>query len=252
MVMGENGIIKKAQLAKSKTEEAQQKEENELENLNKQTNDKNSNNPENLEIDDELQKILKEAGMSISTEDILNTPAIMDKIKGLIPEETENTVKNKTTENGIIEYEDIYGGKIRTNDEYSNHYAWKALNGNTNDMACTELKCQSNFYIEYEFPNEVYALKTKFSIGNRSNYTGKRRIVVQGYNEKNKTWENITDELVYSGNHAAMSEMRDINLKCEKSYKRFRLQFLSIEDSTGYAAEDSCVMIFQLYGTKSE
>ena len=49
-----------------------------------------------------------------------------------------------------------------------------------------------------------------------------------------------------------MSEMRDINLKCEKSYKRFRLQFLSIEDSTGYAAEDSCVMIFQLYGTKSE
>ena len=56
MVMGENGIIKKAQLAKSKTEEAQQKEENELENLNKQTNDQNSNNPENLEIDDELQK----------------------------------------------------------------------------------------------------------------------------------------------------------------------------------------------------
>ncbi len=252
MIMGENGIIKKAQLAKSKTEEAQQKEENELENLNKQTNDQNSNNPENLEIDDELQKILKEAGMSISTEDILNTSAIMDKIKGLIPEETEDTVKNKTTENGIIEYEDIYGGKIRTNDEYSNRYAWKALNGNTNDMAYTSLKCQSNFYIEYEFPNEVYAVKTKFSIGNGSNYTGKRRIVVQGYNEKNKTWENITDELVYSGNHAAMSEMRDINLKCEKSYKRFRLQFLSIEDSTGYAAEDSCVMIFQLYGTKSE
>ena len=249
MTMGENGIIKKAQLAKSKTEEAQQKGENGLENLNKQTNDKNSNNPENLEIDDELQKILKEAGMSISTEDILNTSAIMDKIKGLIPEETEDTVKNKTTENGIIEYEDIYGGKIRTNDEYPDNYAWKAFDGKTlTQTYALAVAKPAEFYVEYEFPNEVYALKTKFVITNNSKYNGKRRVVIQGYNEENKIWKNITEELVYSGNYSSLPEERNINLIYDRPYKRFRLQFLSIEDSTGYGAQNSGIITFQLYG----
>ena len=249
MVMGENGIIKKAQLAKSKTEEAQQKEENELENLNKQINDKNSNNPGNLEIDDELQKILKEAGMSISMEDILNTPAIIDKIKGLIPEETKDTVKNKTTENGIIQYEDNFGGIIRTNDEYTDNYAWKAFDGKTltQTYALTAAK-PAEFYVEYEFPNEVYALKTKFVITNNSKYNGKRRVVIQGYNEENKIWKNITEELVYSGNYSSLPEERNINLIYDRPYKRFRLQFLSIEDSTGYGAQNSGIITFQLYG----
>ena len=186
--------------------------------------------------------------MSISTEDILNTPAIMGKVQGLIPEESESTVKNKTTENGVIQYEDNFGGKIRTNDEADTWFGWKALNTNTSEMAYTNQK-PSNFYVEYEFSNEVYALKTKFSITNGSSTTGKRRIVVQGYNESSKKWENITEELVYSGNTSEMSEIRDANLKCEKTYKKFRLQFL--EAGTGRGDTLSGVTIFQLYGKQA-
>lgn len=42
MVIGENGIIKKAQLAKSKTEEAQNKEMEELSNLENYVTDRNA------------------------------------------------------------------------------------------------------------------------------------------------------------------------------------------------------------------
>ena len=52
-------------------------------------------------------------------------------------------------------------------------------------------------------------------------------------------------QLVYSGNTSEMSEIRDANLKCEKTYKKFRLQFLE----AGIGRGDTLSGIASRYGT---
>lgn len=81
-----------------------------------------------IKEDDELAKLLKEANMTITVEDILNTPAITDELRGLIPEIKEGDVTKELNEE-VITYKDHTGGMIRTSSEHSNSIfkAWKAF-----------------------------------------------------------------------------------------------------------------------------
>ena len=172
----------------------------------------------------------------------------VSSIYELIPEESESTVKNKTTENGVIQYEDIYGGKIRTEQEYeSNYYAWNAFSKNSTSTMSSNA---SSHYVEYEFPNEVYALKTKFSITNGSESSGTRKLVIQGFNEKNNVWENISKELSYTGNAFDLSTEQNIDLITNKPYKKFKLQFIGVGSEAGNGNILSGIRTFQLYGEK--
>lgn len=214
--------------------------------------DESEENSGKVYIDSELERLLKEANMTITLEDILNTPAIMNQIEGLIPKLTESDVI-RSEQDGSIIYKDSTGGTIRSNSEEidNEYYLWKAFDRDTNTPMYSDKEKAKDYYIEYEFPQEVYALKIKYIFTNGSTFEGTRNILIQGYNEINDIWENISEELEWKGNQSTNKEDSEI-LDYVKAYKGYRL-FVNnatyVSNSNGMLYSGLYEM--QLYGVQS-
>ena len=215
-------------------------------------NDKDDNVEEKPElkevtIDDELERLLKEANMTITLKDILNTPAILNELKGLIPTLTENDV-TRNEENGIISYVDNKGGISKTNSEDSReiYKVWKAFDNDKTTNTCSKVEEWQNYYLEYEFPQEVYAMQIKYIFTNISSEISTRVIVIQAYNEEKNSWEDLTEELNWTGAGANPKENIE-SLNYTKSYKRYRLYVKSGTNPTG-SGKCSGLYEMQFYG----
>lgn len=204
-------------------------------------------------IDDELQRLLNEANRQITLNDILNTPAIMNEVPGLIPILTENDVTRRE-EDGIITYQDTSGGTIRTSSEYpnSNNTVWHAFDGKEDTRAVSDvgLEHAQGYYIEYEFSQEVYAMKIKYRFTNISSSIGERVIIIQGYNEGIAQWEDLGEEKQIKGKDGTFEEQNEV-LNYAKAYKRYRFYVKSATASDSYGAAASGLYSMQLYGILS-
>ncbi len=203
--------------------------------------------------DDELARLLKEANMTITVEDILNTPAIMDELRGLIPEIKEMDVERKVIDE-VITYKDYRGGIIRTSSEYSNglYSAWHAFDNSTATATSSEIDMAANYYIEYEFPQSVYAMQIKYIFTSNGSDQGIRKMVVQAYDEEEENWRDLTQELEWRGNSNTKKE--DIeNLDYTKPYKRYRLYVKTASYvSHPNGGKLSGLFKMQLYGVKTK
>ncbi len=199
-----------------------------------------------VKIDEELEKLLKEANMTITLKDILNTPEIMNEITGLIPTLTENDVI-RSEENGVISYADNKRGITRTNSEDSRdiYKTWKAFDNEKSTETRSKVDNWEYYYLEYEFPQEVYAMQIKYIFTNASGSISTRKIVIQAYNEEKNDWEDLTEELDWTGSGTNPKE--DIeNLNYLKAYRRYRLYVKSGTNST--SGKCSGLYEMQLYG----
>ena len=94
----------------------------------------------------------------------------------------------------------------------------------------------------------MYALKIKFNFANGSRYDGGRKILIQGYNEMNSNWEDISDEIEWIGSGAVINE-KAVNLNSAKSYSKYRLYVKDvINTGSSYGVVHSGLSFMQLYG----
>ena len=215
-----------------------------------------------VRLDSELEKLLKEANMTITLEDILNTPVIMDNIEGLIPTIAESDIKTRTEENGIVEYTTNDNEKIRTNSEYGvdtagTYYAWQAFDRiDTDDcFAISKHDEAEGYYLEYEFTQKVYAMKIDFKATNDSSMEGTRVLQIQGYDEEKNEWldlvnDDITVTGIGGGTKSTFPLVKE-KLNYAKPYKKYRI-FVKSATYTSHinGARLSGVREMQLYGAK--
>ena len=200
-------------------------------------------------INSELQALLDEANMQITLEDILNTPAIMDTIPGLIPTISETDVTRSEVD-GIVTYTRSEGGIIRTNSDYNSNsvYPWNAFDGNINTKALSKIGKAADYYLEYEFVEEVYAMNIKFNFTNGSSYKGDRTLVVQAYDEEAQEYKDLGEELTWSGTSSTKKEDTQ-DLDYSKPHKKYRIYVKTATSNNSYGNELSGFYEIQLYGT---
>jgi len=199
-------------------------------------------------IDAELERLLKEANMTLTVNDILNTPAIMKEVPGLIPQLSEADVTRQEVD-GIITYTDNKGGITRTPSEhiYGILNAWKAFDNDLGTQALSKEYSAEGYYIDYEFAQEVYAMQIRYVFTNGSSYQGTRTIVIEGYDEESDKWNDVSQELTWIGVDATRKEDVGI-LDYSKPYKRYRLYVKSATASSSYGLGCSGLYSMQLYG----
>ena len=206
---------------------------------------------EKLIMSEDLKYWLNETGEKITLEDILKDSTV-GEVEGLIPIIQEQDV-TRSEESGIIKYKDKTGGTISTNSELERTPVYLAFNGVKDKILGTYSKIgeAENYWLEYDFAQNVKALYAKIKIGTGTNSYGERIMKVQAFNEYEDVWEDLTNEIMYKGTSSEMPE--DIlRLNSNKLYKKFRIYIPSIVNSTSYGAHHSGVVTFQLYGIKTE
>ena len=220
---------------------------------------KNNGNDDNeeetkgtLTISQDLQLWLNKTGEKITLQDILEDETV-GEVKGLIPTLTAENV-TRSEENGIVKYEDVTGGIVSTSSEYSSdvaaYKAFDRIKNPENSYASSEIGEAENYWLEYEFKENVKAIYAKVGISNGSYHDGERTYKVQASND-GENWEDLTDEITHIGNVETMPE-DVLELNTNKLYKKFRILVTSIGNSTGPAANCSGAYRFQLYGIKTK
>ena len=219
---------------------------------------KNNGNDDNeeetkgtLTISQDLQLWLNKTGEKITLQDILEDETV-GEVKGLIPTLTAENV-TRSEENGIVKYEDTTGGVASTSSEANTQYAtWKAFNGikDIENYTASKIGEAENYWLEYEFKENVKAIYARIQISTTSYHDGERTYKVQASND-GENWEDLTDEITHIGNVETMPE-DVLELNTNKLYKKFRILVTSIGNSTGPAANCSGAYRFQLYGIKTK
>ena len=204
----------------------------------------------------ELDNLLKEANLQLSLEDILNTPSIMNRTEGLISAVGENEIqRNENADTKEITYTRNNGEIIKSNseDNNSNGQTWHAFDQNLETTSYSENvgrvdTSSGNYYVEYEFTQNIYAMQIKLFPTNGSSAEGTRKMVIQGYNENTNAWENISDEIVWTGTSTTKEEIVS-NLNYTKSYKRYRVNVYSATyTSQPWGIDLSGFYSIQIYG----
>lgn len=103
------------------------------------------------------------------------------------------------------------------------------------------------YYLEYEFPEEVYAFSSKYVIANGSGHTNTKEFVIQAYDETGNNWINISDNLSWTGNGSTNLE-EEAKLNYTNPYKRYRIYVTGIKNNDGDHGMAFGTKKFQLYG----
>lgn len=233
-----------------------------------------SSTPENNITAEELGKLLTEANIEeitlsqmvtndeftkdlinkLSITTIANNTILREHVNALIPTITEADVTREIID-GEITYRDKFGGKTRVSSEHEaeeyEFFGWRAFDNTLDDLTFSMAGDAIGYYIEYEFAQPVYAIEIRYIFVHGSSHEGTRTIVIQGYDEENNQWKEVSEELTWTGPNEDIYKEDKVELEYKKSYRRYRLY---VKDAGGneFGSSISGVFTMQLYGKLAE
>lgn len=227
-----NGLFNNTKIAKEKHENAQNDEndkiagyENEIDVYNGKNQGTDNSHPK-MKMNSNLKDTLKQANMTVTLEDMVNMPAVINNTD-IVPIITSSDV-TKTSTSPITYIVSNNRGIIRTTSELNGEPAYNAFDNNNSTYLASNDYAFNGYYLEYEFPEEVYLFKTRYMCQNCSGSTSTAYFKIQGYNEEKANiqgqdpWEDISNNLTWSGNANTKREDTAI-LDYTKSYKKYRV-----------------------------